>query len=513
MKICLGSRSSDLARLQSHLVAQKLLESHSELQIDFLFRESFGDKNLDLDLSKTGEKGVFTQDLKELLESKKCDALIHSWKDLPIEDCADSEIVATLDRADPRDLLLFKKSSLGKRNPVFLSSSPRREFHVKKHLQDLLNFPTQSLQFKAIRGNIPTRFEKFLNDSEADAFIVAKAAWDRLLDALKKNLIENPDLLNSFKYIQENCEFMVLPVKLFPPAPSQGALAIEIRKEDKALKEIFQSINVSSVFSSVLEERKIMKQRGGGCHSSLGVYHDTHPHYTLCVESGENDYCQNLESKTQESPQEFSKHTVISSREFFNESSLKRIPLQAPLQEVDSEKLYLISHYNESAAFLAKENLEKTKLWSSGLTTWKHLAKAGYWVSGSFESLGEDFFKDSWSSLFSSECLSFKLSHIQSEKNYFDKKINLYEIQFSDNYFKSLDHEKYQTIYWQSASQFSFLWKNHSEILKAKTHFSGAGKTHQELKKHFKPSELFIFNSYEDCLNSQKKAPMNKEES
>ena len=36
----------------------------------------------------------------------------------------------------------------------------------------------KKISFNNIRGNIPTRFKKFLNDAECDGFIVAKAAVD-----------------------------------------------------------------------------------------------------------------------------------------------------------------------------------------------------------------------------------------------------------------------------------------------------------------------------------------------
>ena len=51
-------------------------------------------------------EGVFTDDLREELINEKCDIIIHSWKDLPLDVGNKTEIIITLKRADERDLLL-----------------------------------------------------------------------------------------------------------------------------------------------------------------------------------------------------------------------------------------------------------------------------------------------------------------------------------------------------------------------------------------------------------------------
>lgn len=81
-----------------------------------------------------GTRGVFTQDLTKDLVEKKVDLVIHSWKDLDLEGHSGTTIVGVLDRADQRDVLLWKKSSLSKNSPSELkiqTSSPRREYNLK----------------------------------------------------------------------------------------------------------------------------------------------------------------------------------------------------------------------------------------------------------------------------------------------------------------------------------------------------------------------------------------------
>ena len=61
------------------------------------------------------DPGVFTNDIREELLKNKADLAVHSWKDLPVELQEGTEIVTTLTREDPRDLLIFKKNSVEKK--------------------------------------------------------------------------------------------------------------------------------------------------------------------------------------------------------------------------------------------------------------------------------------------------------------------------------------------------------------------------------------------------------------
>src|SRR5206468_2152220 len=138
----LGSRKSDLARIQAHAVGEALEAAHPGLKVEFHFSESLGDKNLTDPLWKMPGKGVFTEDLTGDLVEGRVDLVVHSWKDLPVEEKPSTEIAATMTRADSRDLLLFKKNSRsrltdGKVLRIF-SSSPRREYNLKPFLSEYL---------------------------------------------------------------------------------------------------------------------------------------------------------------------------------------------------------------------------------------------------------------------------------------------------------------------------------------------------------------------------------------
>ena len=115
MRVTVASRRSDLARIQAYQVGETLRAAHPQIEINYSFHESLGDKNLNDPLWKMPEKGVFTQDFREGLLRGDFDLVVHSWKDLAIEDDPETEIVATLPRADQRGLLLVRED----RWPIF----------------------------------------------------------------------------------------------------------------------------------------------------------------------------------------------------------------------------------------------------------------------------------------------------------------------------------------------------------------------------------------------------------
>ena len=175
MKIRVLSRKSDLAIIQAREFSDYLVSKHPFVEIEFLTRSTSGDKDLKTPLSEMPTEGVFTNDLRDELINNKCDLIVHSWKDLPIEVGEKTKIVATLKRADKRDILFLKKNiTLDSKKITILCSSPRRQYNLENFIENYLPYKFDEVCFENIRGNIPTRFKKFLENPDSDGFIVAK---------------------------------------------------------------------------------------------------------------------------------------------------------------------------------------------------------------------------------------------------------------------------------------------------------------------------------------------------
>ena len=271
MRVTIASRRSDLARIQAYQVGEALQSAHPQIEINYSFHESLGDRNQNDPLWQMPEKGVFTKDFREGLLKGEFDLVVHSWKDLAIEEDPETEIAATLPRADARDLLLAREDRWPEveRTGVMsiFTSSPRRNYNLESFLGEALPAKLSELKFVNVRGNVPTRVRKLLR-SETDGLIVAKAAIDRLLSAKQSEFAVTRQELRS---ALSQCRWMVLPLRENPSAPAQGALAIEIRRRRGDLRELLAPLNCADTFAAVTREREILRGYGGGCHQKIGA--------------------------------------------------------------------------------------------------------------------------------------------------------------------------------------------------------------------------------------------------
>lgn len=375
----ISARRSDLARLQARSVGEALIAANPGLRIDYLFSESLGDKNLTDPLWKMPEKGVFTEDLTRDLMNGATDLVVHSWKDLPVEENPQTEIVATLPRADARDLLLFKKSSrlrlAGEGTVRIFSSSPRREYNLKPFLRDHLPALKGGLEFLSVRGNIPTRVRKLLETADVDGLVVAKAALDRLLGATADEFAEARGFLRG---AVNECDFMVLPLSANPSAAAQGALAIEIRRDRADLRERLSKIHDEATFLEAREERAILKSHGGGCHQKIGITILHRPGGRLVFARGRTDAGAELRECRWEGSAGGTPEIVRSAALF------ERRRREGPFDLRGANAVFIAS----SHAY--PENLDFEGIrWTAGLATWKKLAAKGIWIHGCTEGLGE----------------------------------------------------------------------------------------------------------------------------
>ncbi|MEZ4271413.1 MAG: hypothetical protein R3C68_08265 [Myxococcota bacterium] len=129
-------------------------------------------------------------------------------------------------------------------------SSLRRKAHLLSRRQDL--------QLVDIRGNIPTRLDKVMQ-GELDAVVLAHAGLQRL-DLLKR--AQANGLTFSCLDLQDVC-----------PAPAQGALAVQIRRDDEQTNHIVRTLHHAETAKAVETERELLRRfAGGGCHLPLGAY-------------------------------------------------------------------------------------------------------------------------------------------------------------------------------------------------------------------------------------------------
>lgn len=258
-KIRIGTRASKLALAQVEEVKSFLLTNGLVLenQIEIIHFTTSGDKIQDRNLSEIGGKGLFIKELEEALIQNKIDVAIHSAKDVPPFLHQDTEIAAVSKRLDARDCFISKKFNSINELPqgaVIGTSSARRKAILLGLRPDLkiVNF----------RGNVDTRLKK-VDNSEVDATILAICGLTRLRKRNKQETFCPLGYNEINKMIEKN---------VMLPAGGQGALIIQVRKNDKNVFDVINKINHFESEIAVKCERTFLSELGASCATPVGVH-------------------------------------------------------------------------------------------------------------------------------------------------------------------------------------------------------------------------------------------------
>ena len=491
MRVTIASRRSDLARIQAYQVGKALQSAHPQLEIKYSFHESLGDRNQHDPLWQMPEKGVFTQDFREGLLRHDFDLVVHSWKDLAIEEDPQTEIAATLPRADARDILLIREDrwpqiqSTG--DVAILTSSPRRAYNLDSFLRVALPAKVRTLNFVNVRGNVPTRIRK-LFQSDVDGLIVAKAAIDRLLEAEQTEFaITQAEVRKALT----RSRWMVLPLSANPSAPAQGALAVEILRDRNDLKALLEPINSQETFEVVTRERAILAGYGGGCHQKIGVAVLRRPFGDVTFLRGLTDDAVDLESATLTSLRPASES--VRSEELWPQNASEGrlfISESVPAKQPAASRALWVAKADALPDDCAIE--PRQIVWTSGLQTWKRLAARGVWVNGSAESLGESE-SPVIEALVDGKLEWLKLTHAQGFAGDLPT-LATYRLTPRNG---AVDLRGKKHFFWKSGSSFEYALSQ-NPWLKEMSHYCGPGNTQRILQRHgIKP---IVFLNYGQWL-------------
>lgn len=245
-KFIVGTRGSTLAIIQTNMVIEAIKANYPGVEIEVKKIKTAGDKILDKSLSKIGGKGLFIAEIEEALKNGSIDFAVHSMKDVPNIVPEGFKILTALKREDPRDAVITRDGRKLSELPygaVIGTSSLRRIAQIKEIRKDF--------NFKPLRGNVDTRINK-LQNGEADAIILAAAGLKRM--GLEHKISEYLDIHSCI------------------PAVGQGALCIEINRDNKEVFNIVNTIEDASNYRCVAAERAFLKELEGGCSIAIGAH-------------------------------------------------------------------------------------------------------------------------------------------------------------------------------------------------------------------------------------------------
>jgi hydroxymethylbilane synthase len=247
----LGTRGSRLAIIQSTFVADLLRAQGAEVELVRIVTS--GDTRPP---NTAWGEGAFVGALETGLRSGDIDLAVHSAKDVPIEPEVELITAAYPERADPRDALVLPigpaqapiaAAMTGVEGlpagTVIGTDSPRRGGFLLAARSDL--------RVEPLHGNVDTRLAK-LDRGDAGALILAVAGLSRLGSADRISARLSPEQ--------------------FPPAPGQGALAVQIRAGDADVTSLVSRIDDPATRLAVTTERAVLERTGGGCRAPIGVH-------------------------------------------------------------------------------------------------------------------------------------------------------------------------------------------------------------------------------------------------
>lgn len=290
--ILIATRGSALALAQANMILAQCRNAFPKLPFELKIIKTTGDKLQKASMAQTSgslPKGLFTKELEVALIKGQADLAVHSLKDLPTDLPAGLRLAATPERADVRDVLIYRSAKSMK--PCAGDSisanqksgqDSRRGYAPHAKLGDFPNGATiatsstrrraqmlaqhPELKVVEIRGNVVTRMQKVMERAELDATVLALAGISRL------NFHITPDGRLEGDAAPEGLLASVLELEVMLPCVGQAAIGIEIRADDKRIAAICQRLNHFNTFQCVTAERAFLHGMGGGCLSPVAAY-------------------------------------------------------------------------------------------------------------------------------------------------------------------------------------------------------------------------------------------------
>ncbi len=487
-KYKLGTRKSLLALTQSAWVARELMKLNPGIEIELIGIETKGDIILDKPLSQIDGKEFFTAELDHALMRGDVDLTVHSMKDLSLDRPPQMKLAAIPPREFAQDVIIFHESVIDrlKRGAAVRigTSSPRRLTLIPKFLKEALpRFDADKeplVEFVEIRGNVNTRLSRVHEPENSpkklDGVVLAFAGLERLA--------QDETASKELNRLRESTRIMVLPLRLCPSAPAQGALAIEARTNDSETLAMIKKIHDPITQSAVEREREILNEWGGGCHQKLGASAVSPDTLFIQGVKPSGEWVNEVRTTTTNQISDFTK---IEASDVFNFKSRslseheQNVLLNAHAIFVAHSRAY---DYLEVPTALAATH--KKQVWVSGTKSWFKLARHGVWVEGSVDGQGfKTMAAFQHKKLLKLTHRFLFLTHLESEQTPGAEHLATYQHEFKEIPEKL---EKNQKIYWSSSLPFRTLWsKLGADFMLKKTHASGPGKTADCLTEFLKP--------------------------
>jgi hydroxymethylbilane synthase len=247
----IGARGSKLSLAQAGQMQRRIAAAlgagpeEAEKVAPLVVITTTGDRVQDRRLLEIGGKGLFTKEIEEALLEGRIDCAVHSMKDMPAETPEGLAIAAVPEREDPRDAFISRLAGSLEELP---EGAKLGTASLRRQAQSLHRRPDLDIQL--LRGNVDTRLRR-LGEGEVDAILLAYAGLRRLgLEREARSLIDPYEA---------------------PPAPGQGALAIQTRTRDVDAPWL-DGLRDAPTGVAVAAERGALTALEGSCRTPIGAH-------------------------------------------------------------------------------------------------------------------------------------------------------------------------------------------------------------------------------------------------
>ena len=300
----IATRGSALALAQARTVLARCQKEFPRRKFELKIIKTTGDKLQTASMANEDAalpKGLFTKEIEEALLAEEATIAVHSLKDLPTELPPGLKLGATLERADVRDVLIYRSKDLignpdaGYRMPEEWKPGQKEKRGFKPHLT-IAKLPQgatiatsstrRAVQLQAlrpdltivpIRGNVGTRVQKLADQADLDATVLAAAGLSRLHFQIRADgrLSQFPHHAKANPHpLPPGILASFLEPEDMLPCVGQGAIGLEIRENDPDAVELCSRLNHINTFHCVTAERAFLRAMGGGCQSPVGACAD-----------------------------------------------------------------------------------------------------------------------------------------------------------------------------------------------------------------------------------------------
>jgi hydroxymethylbilane synthase len=223
-------------------VARALEAAEPDLSVELVEIVTSGDENSRLRSASLGDKSRFVKEIEAALLAGEVDLAVHSAKDVPGVLPDGLAIVGVPPREDARDALCGAESLSHLADGASVGTSS-----LRRRAQLLATRP--DLRVSDLRGNVDTRLRR-LSEGSYDAVVLALAGLKRL----------------------GRDGGAPLPIALMTPAPGQGSLALEARRDDEHAGALAAAVTDPAALVRLTAERAVVERLDATCHTPVAAY-------------------------------------------------------------------------------------------------------------------------------------------------------------------------------------------------------------------------------------------------